>query len=138
MPASTPRRVADPFALVGYRDELTRALATLSGEEREAISLRFGAGLTVPEMASTVAISGTVRPAPKRSEIASRSSADSVASARISSSRASKPANGSRALRAGVDPRVGPALGRGAAHVVAQHVERDRVQPGLRRGLARG
>jgi RNA polymerase sigma-70 factor (ECF subfamily) len=43
---------ADPFAGVEHRDELTRALATLSGEEREAISLRFGAGLTVPEMAS--------------------------------------------------------------------------------------
>jgi RNA polymerase sigma factor (sigma-70 family) len=41
----------DPFAGVEHRDELTRALATLSGEEREAISLRFGAGLTVPEMA---------------------------------------------------------------------------------------
>jgi RNA polymerase sigma factor (sigma-70 family) len=42
----------DPFAGVEHRDELTRGLATLSGEEREAISLRFGAGLTVPEMAS--------------------------------------------------------------------------------------
>jgi RNA polymerase sigma-70 factor (ECF subfamily) len=41
----------DPFAGVEHRDELTRGLATLSGEEREAISLRFGAGLTVPEMA---------------------------------------------------------------------------------------
>jgi RNA polymerase sigma-70 factor (ECF subfamily) len=44
--------LADPFAGVEHRDELTRGLATLSGEEREAISLRFGAGLTVPEMAS--------------------------------------------------------------------------------------
>jgi RNA polymerase sigma-70 factor (ECF subfamily) len=43
--------LADPFAGVEHRDELTRGLATLSGEEREAISLRFGAGLTVPEMA---------------------------------------------------------------------------------------
>jgi RNA polymerase sigma factor (sigma-70 family) len=41
----------DPFAGVEHRDELTRGLATLSGEEREAISLRFGAGLTVPEIA---------------------------------------------------------------------------------------
>jgi RNA polymerase sigma-70 factor (ECF subfamily) len=43
--------LVDPFAGVEHRDELTRGLATLSGEEREAISLRFGAGLTVPEMA---------------------------------------------------------------------------------------
>jgi RNA polymerase sigma-70 factor (ECF subfamily) len=44
--------LADPFAGVEHRDELTRGLTTLSGEEREAISLRFGAGLTVPEMAT--------------------------------------------------------------------------------------
>jgi RNA polymerase sigma factor (sigma-70 family) len=36
---------------IEHRDELQRALATLSAEEREAISLRFGADLTVPEMA---------------------------------------------------------------------------------------
>ncbi len=46
--------MADPFAGVEHRDELTRGLATLSGEEREAISLRFGAGLTVPEMATVL------------------------------------------------------------------------------------
>ena len=33
------------------RDEFGRGLATLSGEEREAIALRFGASLTVPEIA---------------------------------------------------------------------------------------
>lgn len=33
------------------RDSLQRALATLSAEEREAISLRYGADLTVPEIA---------------------------------------------------------------------------------------
>ena len=33
------------------RDELARALATLSDEEREAIALRYGADLTVPEIA---------------------------------------------------------------------------------------
>ncbi len=33
------------------RDELSRALAQLSEEEREAISLRYGADLTVPEIA---------------------------------------------------------------------------------------
>ena len=36
---------------LGERDELERAMATLSAEEREAIALRFGAELTVPEMA---------------------------------------------------------------------------------------
>lgn len=41
----------DPLAAVEHRDELGRALATLSAEEREAIALRFGAELTVPEMA---------------------------------------------------------------------------------------
>jgi RNA polymerase sigma factor (sigma-70 family) len=41
----------DAFAGVEARDELGRALGALSGEEREAISLRFGAELTVPEIA---------------------------------------------------------------------------------------
>jgi RNA polymerase sigma factor (sigma-70 family) len=36
---------------VADRDLLNRSLAMLSGEEREAISLRFGAELTVPEIA---------------------------------------------------------------------------------------
>ncbi|MGH2949816.1 MAG: RNA polymerase sigma factor [Solirubrobacteraceae bacterium] len=36
---------------LGEREELHRALATLAPEEREAIALRFGAELTVPEMA---------------------------------------------------------------------------------------
>jgi RNA polymerase sigma-70 factor, ECF subfamily len=42
---------ADPLASIHHRDELGRALATLSAEEREAIALRFGADLTVPEIA---------------------------------------------------------------------------------------
>jgi len=41
----------DAFALVEERDELSRALADLSAEEREAIALRFGGDLTVPEIA---------------------------------------------------------------------------------------
>ena len=41
----------DAFAGVEARDELGRALAALSGDEREAIALRFGADLTVPEIA---------------------------------------------------------------------------------------
>lgn len=44
----------DPFAGVEHRDELQRGLAALSAPEREAISLRFGAGLTVPEMAAVL------------------------------------------------------------------------------------
>lgn len=36
---------------VADRDLLDRSLATLSGEEREALSLRFGADLTIPEIA---------------------------------------------------------------------------------------
>jgi len=41
----------DVFAGIEARDEIGRALNVLSGEEREAISLRFGAELTVPEIA---------------------------------------------------------------------------------------
>jgi RNA polymerase sigma-70 factor, ECF subfamily len=40
-----------PFEHLEARDELGRALALLTPEEREAIALRFGADLTVPEMA---------------------------------------------------------------------------------------
>ncbi|HEV3070421.1 MAG TPA: sigma-70 family RNA polymerase sigma factor [Solirubrobacteraceae bacterium] len=36
---------------VADRDLINRSLAALSGEEREAIALRFGADLTVPEIA---------------------------------------------------------------------------------------
>ena len=42
---------ADAHDHVERRDELQRALATLAEEEREAIALRFGAELTVPEIA---------------------------------------------------------------------------------------
>jgi RNA polymerase sigma factor (sigma-70 family) len=42
---------SDPLTSVEHRDEVGRALATLAAEEREAIALRFGAELTVPEMA---------------------------------------------------------------------------------------
>lgn len=36
---------------IDARDDLARALATLAAEEREAIALRYGADLTVPEIA---------------------------------------------------------------------------------------
>jgi RNA polymerase sigma-70 factor, ECF subfamily len=44
----------DAFADVEVRDELMQGLSRLSAEEREAIALRFGAALTVPEMASVL------------------------------------------------------------------------------------
>jgi RNA polymerase sigma-70 factor, ECF subfamily len=40
-----------PLEAVGHHDDLYRALETLSGDEREAVALRFGADLTVPEIA---------------------------------------------------------------------------------------
>jgi RNA polymerase sigma-70 factor, ECF subfamily len=48
-----PGATDDPVALgrVEAHDELHRALATLSAEEREAIALRYGADLSVPEIA---------------------------------------------------------------------------------------
>jgi RNA polymerase sigma factor (sigma-70 family) len=48
--------LADPFTGVEHRDELMRALATLAPEEREAISLRYGSDLTVPEMAVVLGV----------------------------------------------------------------------------------
>jgi RNA polymerase sigma-70 factor, ECF subfamily len=50
--ARDPGAAPDPFAGVEARDELGRAMGVLSAEEREAVALRFGAELTVPEMAS--------------------------------------------------------------------------------------
>jgi RNA polymerase sigma-70 factor (ECF subfamily) len=47
-PEATPERA---FESVEHRDSLQRALANLSDEEREAVSLRYGADLTVPEIA---------------------------------------------------------------------------------------
>jgi RNA polymerase sigma factor (sigma-70 family) len=49
-----PRGEVDPLASVHHRDELGRALSTLSAEEREAIALRFGADLSVPEIAKVL------------------------------------------------------------------------------------
>jgi RNA polymerase sigma-70 factor (ECF subfamily) len=50
IPHETPGS-ADELAGVEHRDEVQRALGILSDEEREAIALRFGGDLTVPEMA---------------------------------------------------------------------------------------
>jgi RNA polymerase sigma factor (sigma-70 family) len=46
-----PDAGVDRLAAVEARDELARAMAALSAEEREAIALRFGAELTMPELA---------------------------------------------------------------------------------------
>ena len=53
---SGPPAADGPSELEGveHRDEVQRALARLSAEEREAIALRFGAELTVPEMAEAL------------------------------------------------------------------------------------
>lgn len=44
----------DEYARIASRDELRAALALLSDSEREVIALRFGAGLTVPEIAGVI------------------------------------------------------------------------------------
>jgi RNA polymerase sigma-70 factor (ECF subfamily) len=44
----------DDYARIASRDELRSALALLSDEEREVIALRFGAALTVPEIARII------------------------------------------------------------------------------------
>ena len=50
IPHETPS-APDDLAGVEHRDEIQRAMGILSDEEREAIALRFGGDLTVPEMA---------------------------------------------------------------------------------------
>src|SRR5688572_16129247 len=54
-PASA-HETADPFSDVEHRDEVARALGVLSAEEREAIALRFGADMTVPEIAKVLGL----------------------------------------------------------------------------------
>lgn len=44
---------------IADRELLVRALATLAEEEREAVSLRFGADLSVPEVARVLGVSLT-------------------------------------------------------------------------------
>jgi RNA polymerase sigma factor (sigma-70 family) len=47
--------VEDPIVdIVANRDLIQRALSVLSREEREAIALRYGAGLTLPEIAELI------------------------------------------------------------------------------------
>ena len=49
--AGGPTEAASAEEALGARDELSRALATLSDEEREVVALRYGADMTVPEIA---------------------------------------------------------------------------------------
>ena len=46
-----PPEAVSPAGAVEERDSVARALEALSGEERDAIALRFGGDLTVPEIA---------------------------------------------------------------------------------------
>jgi RNA polymerase sigma-70 factor (ECF subfamily) len=46
-----PHETSSALEAVEHRDEIRQAMELLSDEEREAIALRFGADLTVPEMA---------------------------------------------------------------------------------------
>jgi RNA polymerase sigma-70 factor (ECF subfamily) len=50
MPQETPPS-PDELTAVEHRDEVQRAMTVLSDEEREAIALRFGGDMTVPEIA---------------------------------------------------------------------------------------
>jgi RNA polymerase sigma factor (sigma-70 family) len=52
--ASTGWSGPDALAAVADRDAVQRALAALAPEEREAVALRFGADLTVPEIAKVL------------------------------------------------------------------------------------
>jgi RNA polymerase sigma-70 factor (ECF subfamily) len=49
--APAPDTAGDPLAAIEVREQLAPALARLAPEEREAIALRFGADMTVPEIA---------------------------------------------------------------------------------------
>ena len=53
---SQPASADSAAEAVERRDELQRALAGLAEEEREAIALRFGSDLTVPEMATVLGV----------------------------------------------------------------------------------
>ena len=52
VPGETEGSSDRALAEVEHRDELAGALAVLSDEEREAIALRFGGDLTLPEIAN--------------------------------------------------------------------------------------
>jgi RNA polymerase sigma-70 factor (ECF subfamily) len=49
--AEAPVQASDPIGPADDRDAVNRALESLSEEERTAVALRYGADLTVPEIA---------------------------------------------------------------------------------------
>jgi RNA polymerase sigma-70 factor (ECF subfamily) len=49
--AEVPTQAADPIGPADDRDAVNRALEALSEDERTAVALRYGADLTVPEIA---------------------------------------------------------------------------------------
>lgn len=51
-----PPEGPDAFASIDDRDALARALRALTDEEQEAVSLRFGADLSVPQIAGVLSI----------------------------------------------------------------------------------
>lgn len=51
-----PAHAVDAFSDLEHRDEVTRALGVLSPEEREAVALRFGSDMTVPDMAKVLGL----------------------------------------------------------------------------------
>ena len=54
-----PREESAVLDTIGDRDEIQQALGDLSEEEREAIALRFGADLSVPEIARALGVALT-------------------------------------------------------------------------------
>jgi RNA polymerase sigma-70 factor (ECF subfamily) len=54
--APAPGRAGGELGAVEDRDALQRAMLALADEEREAIALRFGADMTVPEMAKLLGL----------------------------------------------------------------------------------
>lgn len=52
--ASSTQPPADQFREVDDRDLLERAISVLSADERDAVALRFGAELTMPEIAELI------------------------------------------------------------------------------------
>ena len=54
-----PAQPDSPLDAIADREAVHRALATLSAEEREAVALRYGADLTVPEIAGVLGVSLT-------------------------------------------------------------------------------
>jgi RNA polymerase sigma factor (sigma-70 family) len=55
-PAAWAPAAGDALEAVERRDQVQQALATLGDDEREALALRFGADLTVPEIARVLGV----------------------------------------------------------------------------------